>query len=143
MQIREQGETVKLIRSYRTAGAPRSRQKVIGTFRRDRGPTSALLDVLDNDELAALDRWLSAGRNRHKQVQHRHTFDAAHSRLTQLVAAIHASTELLSPTEGAAIWRDLSDVARALTRVDYRKSKRTRKLRAPLPGQGDLLNTLT
>jgi hypothetical protein len=120
----------------------RARQKVIGTFRCDRGPTGALLDLLDDDELTALDRWLSARRDRQEQARHRHTFDATHSRLTELVATIHASAELLSPAEAAAIWRDLADVARALTRAGYARPRRTRKPPAPLPGQGDLLNTL-
>jgi hypothetical protein len=63
MQIREQGETVKLIRSERTPRAVRARQKVVGAFRRDRGPTGALLDQLTDDELAELDRWMSVRRD--------------------------------------------------------------------------------
>jgi hypothetical protein len=62
MLIREQGHTVKLIRSERGQNSPNERQKVIGTFLRGDGPSRALLAALCDDEQAALMRWLSVQR---------------------------------------------------------------------------------
>ncbi|CAB3750741.1 hypothetical protein GQ57_15815 [Burkholderia sp. MSh2] len=59
MLIREHGDFVRLIRSERIPDTTRSRQIVVGTFRRAHGPTQALLNALSDDERDSLSRWLS------------------------------------------------------------------------------------
>ncbi|WP_345817671.1 hypothetical protein AAGS40_30165 (plasmid) [Paraburkholderia sp. PREW-6R] len=139
MLIREQGHSVKLIRAERNPDSPRTRQKLIGTFRRDDGPSRALLAQLSGDEQAALKRWLSVRHDRQEHAQHRHTIDAAHSRLAELVVAINSAAELLTPAQADAIWNELVAVTRALNRAGYPKPKRERKPPATPPGQRDLL----
>lgn len=73
MLIREQGNTVKLIRAERGRGSLRSRQEVIGSFRLEAGPAKALLALLADDERVSLERWLTA----RQQQQHRQTLDDA------------------------------------------------------------------
>lgn len=140
MLIREQGDTVRLIRSERIPGTSRARQTILGSFRRDRGPAQSLLDALSDDERASLTRWLSVRQQRDEQHQHRHTLDAAHARLTELVTAIDSAAELIAPAQADALWNDLAAVARALKRAGYPKPTRTRKPTAAPPGQGDLLD---
>jgi hypothetical protein len=119
MQIHKQGNTVRLIRSGREPNTPRARQTLVGTFHLDHGPDRALLDRLDDDERARLDRWLSARTARRTDEAHRHTLGAAHERLGELVAAIDAAAELLSPRDAAALWSDLAGIAGALERAGY------------------------
>ena len=75
MLIREQGHTVKLIRSERGQNSPHERQKVIGTYRCGDGPSRKLLASLSDDEQAAVMRWLSVQENGHEPAQHRRTLD--------------------------------------------------------------------
>jgi hypothetical protein len=139
MRIHEQGDTVRLIRSERLPGWPRPRQKVVGTFRRDRGPTQSLLDALTDDERDSLSQWLSVRQVRDAHHQHQRTLDAAHAQLVELVAAVDAAAELITPAQVDTLWNDLAAIARALRRAGYPKPKRERKPPPAPPGQGDLL----
>ncbi|MDF3837876.1 hypothetical protein P3W85_33820 [Cupriavidus basilensis] len=142
MLIREQGNLVKLIRTGRDLSSRRAQQTVVGTFRHSGGPTKALLALLDEDEQSALARWLSAKNDRQEQAQHHLVLDSAHRRLAELVKAIDAAAERLSPDEAAAIWHNLNEVSRALNRAGFPEPKRKRKPAANASGQGDLLAPL-
>ena len=125
MLIREQGHTFKLTRTQR-----------------DDGPSKTLPASLSDDEQAAFTRWISVQHNRPEHAGRRHTLDAAHTQLGELIATIDAAAELLSPTDAAAIWRDLNNLARALNRAGYPKPTRERKPPTLLPSQGNLLSPL-
>jgi hypothetical protein len=142
MLIREQGSLVKLMRSERDPVSRRPRHSVIGTFRQADGPAKTLLALLDDDERAALTRWLSVQHDRLEQAQHRLVLDTAHRRLAELVTAIDAAAEHLSPDDATAIWHNLNEIARAMNRAGLPKPTRQRKAPDPGAGQGDLLARL-
>ncbi|KVW63421.1 hypothetical protein WK99_13810 [Burkholderia ubonensis] len=63
-------------------------------------------------------------------------------RLAELVAALEAAAECVTPDEAAELWRNLAEVARALKQAGYPRPRRVRPAPAVAPGQGDLLDLI-
>jgi hypothetical protein len=129
MQIREQGDIVKLIRAEQVPGWPRARPKVVGTFRRSQVPPAALLALLAEDERNALARWLSVQQEREAQTRYRQTLAAAPLCLAGIATALDAAPQHVTSAEAASIWHRLAEVANALERAGYPGQPDSREVR--------------
>lgn len=152
MQIREQGRKLQCIRSvYDPAPVKRSHQKVVATFPRyiTSMPTEGL-DELTVQERKELDDWLTTRRNKQQSEHRSFVARSAEKWLGELSAAVTSNEPAMTPERAAAIWKGISDVAKALRKAGHPKPKAARKTtvtpveaRAPvkkLPkakGQGD------
>ncbi|OXJ21407.1 hypothetical protein CFB82_41430 [Burkholderia sp. HI2714] len=63
--------------------------------------------------------------------------------LAELVAALDAAADTLSPIEADEIWAQLLALARALKRGGHPRPKSPRRPPPPAPGQLDLVDALT
>ncbi|WP_244134943.1 hypothetical protein [Burkholderia sp. BCC0322] len=143
MEIREQGQLIKLLRTERCKDRRRRRQVVIGAFRLDNGVPAELLNLLDRNERRELSVWLAAWHDSQKKTCARMIFASAPARLDALATALEAAAELLTPAEADVLWHRLHAVAKGLLR-----GGQIRPTRVPTPstsslGQLDLVDELT
>lgn len=143
MLIREQGRSIKLIRTVRDIGSRRLRQTVIGAFRADEDVPPELLDQMDRNERRELAVWLAAWRDSQAMAQARLVLANAPGRLDELVTALDAAAGSLAPAEADMFWDKLHVIARSLRRAGHPRPKRRPPALQPIPGQLDLIDVLS
>lgn len=142
MLIREQGRSIKLLRTERREDARRRRQILIGAFCVDEDVLAELLELLDRNERRELSVWLAAWRYSQAVTRARVVFASAPARLDELVTALDTAAESLAADEADVLWHKLQAIARGLRRGGHPRPKRTPSQPAPLPGQLDLIDAL-
>lgn len=107
-----------------------SRQKVVATLPRytQTLPASGL-DELTEKERQTLDAWLGAKREQAQTSNRRYMAGNASSWLAGVSAAITAGEADMTPEKALAIWKGLSDVAKALKKAGHPKPKATPRLK--------------
>ncbi|QRR11820.1 hypothetical protein FPJ27_37090 (plasmid) [Burkholderia sp. MS455] len=142
MLIREQGRSIKLIRTMRGVGARRLRQVVIGAFRADEDVPPELLEQLDRNERRELSVWLGAWRDSQAMAQVRLVLANAPGRLDEIVTALDAAAGSLSTADTDMLWDKRHVIARSLRRAGHPRLKRRPPALQPIPGQLDLIDIL-
>ncbi|HHY6930507.1 hypothetical protein QZM43_32540 [Burkholderia orbicola] len=142
MLIREQGRSIKLIRTVRGVDTRRLRQVVIGAFRAGEDVPAELLERLDRNERRELAVWLAAWRDSQAIAQARLVLANAPGRLDELVTALAAAAGDLAPAEADMLWEKLHVIARSLRRAGHRRPKRRLPALQQIPGQLDLIDVL-
>jgi hypothetical protein len=143
MLIREQGRSIKLLRTARSADTRRYHHVVIGTFGMENGVPAGLLEQLDRSERRELARWLSAWRDSQAVAHSRAILADAPTRLDELVAALDVAAELLAPVEADLLWHKLQAIAQELRHGAHPRPRRAPSPLASLPGQLDLADALS
>lgn len=128
MQIREQGRKIQCIRSVYDPAVQRSHQKVVAALPRytTAMPTTGL-DELTDLERTELENWLAAKRDQYQSATRAHIARSAEQWLAELTASIAANEPAMTPEKAAAIWKGMSEVAKALRKAGHPKPKATRK----------------
>jgi len=139
MQFREQGKKIQCIRSTYDPATKRSHQKVVVAFDRwaDKLPSVEVADLTDAErqELAA---WFDARQSEKAKGMNQYRARVGSQLLADLADAIRAA-DTLTVDQADAMWRGLSDVAKALRRSGHPKPGRA-SASVAMPGQADLLS---